>query len=220
MRGYLTKSSNFIDDTEVEVQRRRMAGWELGVQHRAFIADAVLDLSVAYRQGTGAFGAISAPEEAFDEGTSRPRIVTAETSLNLPFKFSGQSFRYNGTGRAQWNRTPLVPQDRFSIGGRYTVRGFDGESVLMAERGWLIRNDLGWMLGESGQELYLGVDHGQVGGSSADRLIGTRLTGAVLGLRGGYKNFSWDLFTGAPLVKPEGFKTSHITAGVNLTWVW
>ncbi|WP_301102652.1 ShlB/FhaC/HecB family hemolysin secretion/activation protein [Propionivibrio sp.] len=26
-----------------------------------------------------------------------------------------------------------MPQDRFSIGGRYTVRGFDGESVLMAD---------------------------------------------------------------------------------------
>ena len=31
----------------------------------------------------------------------------------------------------------------FSIGGRYTVRGFDGEASLMGERGWLLRNDIG-----------------------------------------------------------------------------
>ena len=110
-----------------------------------------------------------------------------------------------------------MPLDRFSIGGRYTVRGFDGESVLMAERGWLIRNDLGWSLGNSGQELYLGLDHGQVGGASADLLGGGRLTGAVIGLRGGYKDLSWDVFTGAPLSKPEGFKTAHNTSGINLT---
>ena len=218
LRGYLTKSFNFIDDTEVAVQRRRMAGWELGLQHRAFIGEATLDLGAAWRQGTGAFGAISAPEEEFDEGTSRPRIVTADAALNLPFKLAGQQLRYNGSWRAQWDRTPLVPQDRFSIGGRYTVRGFDGETVLMAERGWLIRNELGWTLGESGQELYLALDHGEVGGQSADLLIGKRLTGTALGLRGGYKDFSWDVFAGVPVSKPEGFKTAHHTGGVNLTW--
>ena len=135
LRGYLTKSSNFIDDTEVAVQRRRMAGWEAAVAHRAFIGAATLDANLAYRRGTGAFAALHAPEEAFGEGTARPTIVSAETALAIPFELGGQRLRYNGNWRAQWNRTPLVPQDRFSIGGRYTVRGFDSESVLMAERG-------------------------------------------------------------------------------------
>lgn len=217
LRSYLTQSANFIDDTEVEVQRRRMAGWESGLQHRAFIGQATLDLSLAWRQGTGAYNAIAAPEEAFGEGTARPRLLTAESGLDLPFKIASQTLRYTGTWRAQWNRTPLVPQDRFSIGGRYTVRGFDGESVLMAERGWLIRNDLGINLGDSGQSLYLGLDHGQVGGQSADLLIGRRLTGAVIGLRGGYKGFSYDVFTGRPLKKPDGFETARNTSGINLT---
>lgn len=217
LRSYLTQSANFIDDTEVEVQRRRMAGWESGLQHRAFIGQATLDLSLAWRQGTGAYNAIAAPEEVFGEGTARPRLLTAESGLDLPFKIASQTLRYTGTWRAQWNRTPLVPQDRFSIGGRYTVRGFDGESVLMAERGWLIRNDLGINLGDSGQSLYLGLDHGQVGGQSADLLIGKRLTGAVIGLRGGYKGFSYDVFTGRPLKKPDGFETARNTSGINLT---
>lgn len=217
LRGYLTKSANFIDDTEVEVQRRRMAGWEIGLQHRAFIADATLELLAAYRQGTGAFNALRAPEENFDEGTHRPRIISADANLTVPFRLAEQTFRYIGSWRAQWNQTPLVPQDRFSIGGRYTVRGFDGESVLMAERGWLIRNELGWLVGASGQELYLGLDHGEVGGQTADLLIGRRLTGAVIGLRGGYGKFSWDLFTGWPLAKPDGFQTAHNTTAFNLT---
>ncbi len=111
-----------------------------------------------------------------------------------------------------------MPQDRFSIGGRYTVRGFDGENTLIGDRGWLVRNDLGWALGNSGQELYVGVDYGEVGGQSTRLLIGQHLAGAVLGLRGGYKGLFWDVFVGTPLSKPEGFRTSHTTAGFNVSW--
>jgi len=220
LRGWTRSSQNFIDDTEVEVQRRRMAGWDFGVSHREFIGTATLDANLNYRRGTGAMNALPAPEEAFGEGTSRPRIVTSDARFSLPFAVGGQSLRYTAAWRAQWQRTPLVPQDRFAIGGRYTVRGFDGESVLAAERGWLIRNDLGLLLGNSGQELYLGLDHGEVGGRSADLLIGRRLTGAVLGLRGGHKGFSWDIYTGRPLDKPEGFKTAHTIGGFNLIWAF
>lgn len=217
LSGYLTTSNNFIDDTEVEVQRRRMAGWEASLGHRAFINDCTLDLKLAYRRGTGAFAALPAPEEAFGEGTARPIIVTAETLLTLPFTLGEQRLRFSSDWRAQWNRTPLVPQDRFAIGGRYTVRGFDGESVLMAERGWLIRNDLALAIGESGQELYVGVDFGTVGGQSAALLVGTHLTGGVLGVRGSYQGFSYDVFAGQPLNKPPGFETADVTAGFRLT---
>ncbi|GHU16971.1 hemolysin secretion/activation protein, ShlB/FhaC/HecB family [Betaproteobacteria bacterium] len=219
LRGYLNKSANFIDDTEIEVQRRRMAGWEGGVQHRVFLGEAVLNLDLAYRRGTGAFNALRAPEEAFGEGSARPRLISADVSIDVPFKLAGQNFRYSGRWRAQWNRSPIVPQDRFSIGGRYTVRGFDGESILMAERGWLMRNDLGLGLPER-QEIYLGLDHGQVGGHTAALLVGKRLTGAALGLRGGFRNFAWDMFVSKPLDKPKDFKTARHTSGFNLAWNW
>ena len=85
---------------------------------------------------------VPAPEETINDGTSRPRIFSASARLALPFSLAGQRFRYNADWRAQWDETALVPLDRFSIGDRYTVRGFDGENTLMADRGWLARNDL------------------------------------------------------------------------------
>lgn len=218
LRGYLRSSNNFIDDTEVEVQRRRMAGWEVGLAHHEYLGAAVVDLNLAYRQGTGALGALPAPEEAFGEGTSRPRLLTAGAAVNAPFSLNGQPLRYGGVWRAQWNDTPLVPQDRFAIGGRYTVRGFDGENILAAERGWLVRNDLGLALAPSGQELYLGLDYGEVGGPSAASLAGRRLAGAVLGLRGGYKGFYYDVFAGKPVYKPKRFQTANTTVGFNAGW--
>jgi hemolysin activation/secretion protein len=218
LSGWKRSSQNYIDDTEVEVQHRRMAGWDLGMAHREFIGTATLDLNAKYRRGTGAMDALPAPEEAFGEGTSRPKIVMADAQLNVPFVVAEQHLRYTGAWRAQWNQTPLVPQDRFAIGGRYTVRGFDGENLLSADRGWLIRNDLGLALWQTGQELYLGIDYGEVAGQSSETLIGTRLSGGVLGLRGGYKGLAYDLFIGQPLGKPDGFNAPATVAGFSCNW--
>ncbi|WP_436295289.1 ShlB/FhaC/HecB family hemolysin secretion/activation protein, partial [Variovorax sp. LjRoot178] len=82
LRGFRRSARNFINDTEIEVQRRVTGGWELGLAHREFIGQATLDANLAYRRGTGAFGALPAPEEAFGEGTSRFRLVSAELGLN------------------------------------------------------------------------------------------------------------------------------------------
>lgn len=219
-RLWQRESKNYTDDTEIIVQRRRMAGWEISLAERLFIQDATLDANLAYRHGTGAFGALTAPEESAMPGASRPTIITAELQLAAPFTLAEQRLRYNSVLRMQWNDSPLVPQDRFAIGGRYTVRGFDGETLLSAERGWLLRNDLSAALGAAGQELYLGVDYGEVAGTSTQYLAGRRLAGAVLGLRGYYKGLSTDLFIGQPLSKPDGFRTASYTAGFSLNWTF
>lgn len=221
LRGYRNTSRNYIDDTEIEVQRRRMAGWELSVDHRLFLdvlPGAVLAANLAYRRGTGAFDTLAAPEEDFGEGTARPRLWSAEADFSAPFSVFGQRLIYSGLWRAQWNRTPLVPQDRFSIGGRYTVRGFDGETILSAERGFLVRNELAVPLFGSAQQFYLGLDYGRVGGPTAKLLLGRSLAGAVIGLRGGGKGFSYDAFAGKALTKPDGFPTGRFVTGFNLSF--
>ncbi len=217
IRAFQRKSNNYIDDTEVDVQRRVVGGWDSTLNHKVFIQDATLESNLTYKRGTGAFGSISAPEEAFNEGTSRFALVAADVNLALPFKLDDQRIRYNATWRAQTNRTPLTPQDRFVIGGRYTVRGYDGESVLSAERGWFWRNDLSFALGDSSHEFYAGLDTGQVGGPSSELLVATRLTGAVLGLRGAIQKLNYDFFIGAPVNKPENFRTTGSTAGFSLS---
>ncbi len=169
LRGWLGSSSNAIDDTEIEVQRRRMVGWDLGIGHREFLGSSTLDANLGYRRGTGMLSSPPAPEEAFGEGSSRPAIVTVDAQLAVPFAVAGQRLRYTTMWRGQWNRTPLVPQDRFSVGGRYTVRGFDGESTLLAERGWYWRSELSTPLnlGVAGNaEAFVGLDTSHVSEAS------------------------------------------------------
>ena len=224
-RGWQRTSKNYIDDTEIEVQRRRTSGWELGLTHKQFIGNATLDATVAYRRGTGAFHALRSPEEmaqAWDptlplEGTSRMKVITADAQFTVPFQLGKQRLRYTAAWRAQWNRTPLSPQDRFAIGGRYTVRGFDGESSLSGERGWSLRNDLSLGIG-GGQEFYIAADYGRIGGPSAQWQSGRDLAGMALGLRGGWQQLSWDGFVGSALHKPANFPTDYTTFGFSLAW--
>ena len=226
IQGWRRESRSILQDEELPVQHRVFGGWEFSLNHKEYIGDATLEGSLAYKRGTGAFGARVAPEEvAYSnrqdlseplDGTSRLKLYTADISLNAPFKLGEEKLRYSGLIRAQWNRTPLIAQDRFAIGGRYTVRGFDGETNLMGERGWLLRNDIGWTMGQSGAELYVGMDYGHVGGRSTANILGRNLAGAVVGVRGQWTKLSYDFFVGAPISKPEGYRTAKVTLGFNL----
>jgi hemolysin activation/secretion protein len=218
VRLWSRNSRNFVNNTATENQQRRMAGWELALHQRELIAAAILDVTLTYYRGTGALNTLPAPEELFNEGTSRPQILSAQTQLALPFQLGQQKLRYNLMARAQWNQTPLIPQDRFAIGGRYTVRGFDGESSLIAERGYLVRNDLTVNLGHSGQELYLGLDYGDIDGPSSQFQLGKRLIGGVLGLRGSFKKLTYDAFIGRPFKSPEYFPAPATVVGLSASY--
>jgi hemolysin activation/secretion protein len=215
----LTRSSkNYINDTEVEVQRRRTSAWRVGLQHRHFIAQSTLDAGISYQRGTRWFGAVPAQEEYFGEATALSKILRLNAQLDVPFALATQQFHYNLQYQRQSTNTPLTPQDQFAIGGRWTVRGFDGERTLNADRGWTVRNDLGWYTPLPGHELYVGVDYGEVSGRSDPYLVGRHLAGSVVGVRGKVLNTHYDLFAGKPLSKPEGFKTDSVTMGFSLNW--
>ena len=214
------KSRNFIDDAEIEVQRRATAGWKASLDHKEYVGDAIINANVTYKRGTGGRDALAAPEELFGEGTHRMKIITADLGVAYPFKLGTQNFSYSGSARAQWNKTPLVANDQFSIGSRYTVRGFDENMTLMAERGWFVRNEVSWSYLPAHQ-VYLGADVGHVSGPSAKYLLGQTLAGAAIGLRGQFKvggQLYYDVYAGTPLKKPDNFKTDDVNAGFNISY--
>lgn len=214
------ENQSFIDDAEVEVQRRKTAGWQLSLKHKEYIGRSTLDIGLGYKRGTGMADAIAAPEEVFDEGTSRMKVITADISYNHPFQIGRQHFVYDTALHAQWNKTPLTPLDKIAIGGRYTVRGFDGESSLSAERGWYWRNEAAWSF-KPAHQFYLALDGGHVSGDSAQYLLGQTLIGAAAGLRGQFQaggSLNYDLFVGKPIKKPKGFQTASTVFGFNLNY--
>ncbi|XDZ50096.1 ShlB/FhaC/HecB family hemolysin secretion/activation protein [Neisseriaceae bacterium CLB008] len=220
LKGWLRTSTSFIDDAELTDSNRRVAGWTAQLNHRAYLGSNTLDLGLGYKRGTGGKEAERAIEETFGEGTSRMKVITLDASLLVPFQLGQQNLSYDTAVRAQWHKTPLLTQDMMSIGGRYSVRGFDGEVTLMAERGWTWQNTLTWTYAGSHQT-YLGVDMGHVSGPSAGNLLGQNLIGGVFGLKGqfgGFGNLYYDLFAGKAIKKPQYFQTANIAYGFNLSY--
>lgn len=217
MRVYRKHSTNAVNGIDIDQQHRRTAGWEIGFNQRSYFGNRTLDANINWRRGTGAFGAIRAPEEDTHSGSARTGLLLGDISFNQPFALGEQPLRWNTTLRGQWSQHALTPQDRMAIGGRYTVRGFDGEQMLSGEKAILWRNDIAWNVFSKGQELYLGLDYGRVEGQNTRNLVGHQLSGTALGLRGSlWSRFSYDVFTGIPLYKPEGFHTSGATASFSL----
>ncbi len=54
--------------------------------------------------------------------------------------------------------------------------------------------------------------------SQKEMNIGNTLMGGVVGLRGNLWGLNYDYFVGTPIKKPEGFKTSHVTTGFNVSY--
>jgi len=113
------------------------------------------------------------------------------------------------------------------IGNRYTVRGFDGRMTLATEGGWSLRNNLALNLrplGIPGQQLYVGLDMGRVGESSAESLLGRTLVGAVVGLCGSlsmpYLDASYDFSADWLLHKSESLKTASTVFAATLMFAF
>ena len=215
---------NYIDRSEIEVQRRRTSAWQIGLDHRHYLGPITLNGSVNYQHGTRWFGALPAYEEQYDAGyraTAKSKIFTWNLGMDWPFRVASQNFRYQVTYLRQQSSTPLTSPDQLAIGNRWTVRGFNGERTLSASHGWYVQNTLAWQTPLANQELYLGADYGEVGGrSDGSTLLGRHLAGSVMGVRGALSSVGvgYDLFAGTPLAKPKGFKTDKVTFGFSLNW--
>ncbi|KTG17132.1 hypothetical protein AUR63_10325 [Guyparkeria sp. XI15] len=210
--GWLQTYSNAINETRLTVQDRRMAGYSTGIEHRHFLGRATLNLLLTHRWGTGMLGARRAPEESFGEGTARPHITTLDVRLDAPFALGDQALRYRGRIRGQFNHNRLIPQDRFAIGSRHSVRGFGGELLLSGERGAFWRNELHIEV-NGPLHPFVAIDGGRVGGPSAKNLPGKHLVGAAFGLQWRWKNTWIDAWAARAMDRPSAYPDPGLQAG-------
>ncbi|WP_420886973.1 ShlB/FhaC/HecB family hemolysin secretion/activation protein [Burkholderia metallica] len=212
---------SFIEDTEISQQRRNNTFVEFGLTDRHYFGNAQFDGTLAYRQGIGAFGAQGDNLAGDGDQTYRYKMAVLDANLSVPFAIGKQPFRYVGTFHGQYTGNTLHYIDDLTIGSRYTVRGFDGETMLAAARGFYWRNELQAPIGQTGQAVYAGIDYGRVWGPQPVTLVGTQLAGAVIGVKGStgtrFGAYGYDLFAGTPVYKPSGFPTARVTVGFQVT---
>lgn len=213
------QSSSFLNDVELVVQRQRTANLELGAIYKHLIGPATVEAELGYRRGKPWWHAQQDLTVTDPTGpTVRPHLWLFNASLNTPLNGADSGsppLNYSAALRVQQTRDKTLSIDQIGIGSRYTVRGFDGNSVLLAESGATLRQELvhplskkpeGWL---SGYDIstYGALDVGHVWGASASGLAGTRLAGMAVGLRARRGALSLDVALGAPLHRPARFVT-------------
>jgi hemolysin activation/secretion protein len=123
---------------------------------------------------------------------AQARIITLSADGTFPFKLGKFALSYEPHFKQQTSPDRLTQPDKFTIGNRWTVRGFDGES-LYADKGWYLRNDINLNLPVWGMQPYIGADYGEVSGSENDYWSGAHIAGAVAGVRGVKGHLGYDL---------------------------
>jgi len=210
-------SHSFINDVELPIQAMHQTSLEVGYADRLYINRDTLYFRIAHRFGLGWLGAQE--EKTYpDAPKTRYRLWLFDMDYIHPFTFGHRPATFTTSLHGQWtmNEQRLYGVDMISMGGRYTVRGFDGETTLMGTNGWYLRNEFATKFPKQKAELYLGLDVGAVYGYGADLYNGHVLAGATLGVRGTVNDISYDIFAATPIEKPEGFHTPDATCGFSL----
>jgi hemolysin activation/secretion protein len=208
----LRENRNYLDGEELEVQRRDTTLFEVALMHQQNIGQMLFDCSVAVRRGVPWFDASDDPlPHVSGEPTNFYTAITADASLRVPVEFDGLHCNLLTSVRGQATHHAMFASEQFTIGNRYTVRGFDAVRTLAGEQGITWRNEFGVALGQTGQSLYVALDYGHVWAKNNTYLSGNDLLGGAIGLRGGWKWFYYDATVGCPLYKPSSFRTASAT---------
>ena len=207
-------AKNYINDVEIAVQRANTASLEVGISERRYIKQNTLYSRVAIKQGVGWFG--SQPEYGNGAPSTRFTQLLVDVDYQIPRIWGHRPASITSSFHGQWTLGDkrLFSRDMISLGNRYTVQGFDGENTLMAESGWYMRNEVASYIPKWKSSVYANIDFGAVYGPSTEVLTGKFIAGTSLGMRGQFKSgLFYDVFVGAPLYKPSGYKTDSVTAG-------
>ena len=220
----LRRANSYLDDVELIVQRRRTANFETGLTYRQLFTDSSVDVELGYRRGVPWQ---SAQDDLVGAGqgvpTLRPTIWLFSGTYNHSLTALDRPVQFTASLRAQQTSDPTLSIDQIAIGNRFTVRGFDGKSVLLAESGAFLRTELSTPIRlVSGVEsaAFVGIDAGRVWGASAGNLIGQQLAGAAFGVRGKWQALQFDLALATPLYKPAGFHTASRNLYLSVTYAF
>lgn len=238
-KAYHKNSQHFIDDVEIEVQKRRTTGWQAGINHQHYFADgANLYANLDYKQGTGALGAQSAPEEeiydAFGqrlpaEGYAKAPIWSWYIRYQKPMLLQSDNFArpihlmHTIKSQGQYAKRLPIAQERFYLGGRDNMKGIKEGTYLSARHGVGISYELAYQLPYQSKNhishLYGNFDQGVVlgeGSYSKNRY----LSSGALGLRHYYQtqhgiHIYTDVFIGRAITTPA-FIQKQTAIGVSI----
>lgn len=199
-------SHSYVEGVEIEGQRRRTTSVELALLHRQYLGRVQADIRLAHRRGVPWLGG---DDDAVGRDDLAPTFRYGLTTLDIgaggALTSGPRPLAWNTALRYQWSKDTLYGSEFISVGGRYTVNGFDGEVPLGGSRGGYWRNSISWMAHRAIAP-YAGIDIGHIERDDRQGIGGGTLSGAHLGARGELGGLAWDGFVGVPMSRPAWLK--------------
>nr|WP_236127677.1 ShlB/FhaC/HecB family hemolysin secretion/activation protein [Cedecea colo] len=208
----------YLEDTELRVMQKENPGWKLALRHQHGFPAAATLTTIGFQNRLRWLGDGNTAEQKSGLISKQARIFTLDSQALVKVAAAGPNFSYAPHFNLQVSPDVLTTQNKFTLGNRWTVRGFDGEKSLIQNQGWYFSNDFNWTFPGTEQQLYLGLDIGRIIGASDSGDSGRTLTGSVIGLRGEKWRINYNLFAGTPLSRPDGFTTDDLNLGFSLQW--
>lgn len=197
-------SKNYIEDVFLDTSSRELYLASVGINHTYKLSSAMLRSGLTWTQ-------------SFKAGNATEKLAEAEADyqfdkyqLNLGiyggFEIAKQAFQYNSSINYFYTADPIIASEALSLGGQYSVRGYDQES-LSGFKGGYWRTEISWpktLWQQIRLEPMLGYDIGQSDAPDYNQDKAT-LSGGTIGLRINYKTFSANASYAKALAVPEFF---------------
>jgi len=220
-------ANNFLANQLIQVSSYKTTVVQLDATHVWLQRWGGLTTTYSYYRGTDWFGA---RKDGFfgaqtgSQGQARLQFVKHSLDVALDYRFPDNSYRV--TSRAYLQRTldALFDNDKLSIGGDYTVRGYPDGS-LYGNNAWYVRNDLtkSWAVNISpamlqSVSLFAGYDYGHVRCETDNPLSCGNIYSVAGGLRTQGGHLTSALTVGWPLKKVSAAFKRRLTLRLDTTW--
>ncbi len=197
------ESKNYLEDVFLETSSRVLYLFDLGGTYTRFLPQGSLRTTVKWTRS----------EDWFDATT---RLVAAEThyqfdkysldaSVNTRVDLFGAPFFYGSNLHLFYSPKPIIASEALSVGGRYSVRGVEGDS-LFGYKGGYWRNELTYThyFAHRGRlDVFAGLDAGLSDTPERDDSSREHLIGSAVGLKYLLAGLSIDLTYAKALRVPD-----------------
>lgn len=218
---------NRIQDIRLSTNSYRTVSADIGVRVQRRVGDGLILADVGLTRGFAIFGANAADIGPGSDGLTF-RKVEASLAYQERLSAAGIPYDYSVTVRGQAALDPVLPADRFSIGGSSTVRGFRDDGIS-GRTGFAFRQQLNFPLvktftdkqNNSATQIsaIIGYDSAGILPRQGDRFERGFLQSSTLGLRMVNRRLQGEISVAAPLSAPTTIarQTLEFSASLRLT---
>jgi hemolysin activation/secretion protein len=196
-----SKTTNYLADIYMESSSHRLTKLSLSADYLYQIPGFYTNINFSYSKGVDLFGNYHQTDLADDY-----ELYNLSLSAMKDFFI----FRYSLNAYSQFTKESLFGSERISIGGPYSVRGFNKEG-LSGNSGYYVRNELSYntnynILGGIYSSYFIALDGGQI--LSDDDSFGGKLLGYSVGTKFQTKYVETSLHYAIPAYKKDVTETA------------